>query len=119
MSKISKEDPLVRTFIDQLKDHFKDNPDMIYSFIGTSIACSKGLGDYILQNAEINTIPIDTKYLLALAWNSYAAVCCAERKIPNIYDDQFQNYFESGDIDERFAMIVKQLYQICKEKNLL
>lgn len=88
------------------------------SFYGTGLACAKLLGDYLLTTRDLKEIPRDIQYILAQTWNQYALVFTPSEllEIPSL---DFQNYFESGSLDDRFATVVKQLYDICKRERLL
>lgn len=119
MTKKSKENPDIREAIDKIKEFFREDPDMIYAYIATVLASAKIIGEFVLLNNDLEKIPRETQYYLALTWNAYASIYLPEKIIPGSYDTDFQDYFESGGIDERFALVVKQLHQICKEEKLL
>lgn len=89
-------------------------------YTGTVAGICKELGEFILKNHRMNELPRDIQYLLAQTWNSYATILCPDKMIEGVrYDADMDKYFNSSDIDEKFAIIVKQLYQICKDNKLL
>jgi hypothetical protein len=102
-----------------LMEFLDNDPDHIAVYHGTLLVCAKELGEFIMDHTALVTLPTRVLHLLALTWNAYAMIFDKDRLIKNKMDVDFQNYFESGGIDDRFAMVVKQLYEICKEKKLL
>ncbi len=118
-TKILKEDSEIAKAHEKLLKFMNNDIDLMISIYGTSLACAKTLGEFILENFEIKNLSPEIKYFLAVIWNLYAQIYCPEEMIKRQFDMDFQNYFESGGIDDKFAMIVKQLYDICKELKLL
>lgn len=98
---------------------FLESKENIASFQATIIVSAKQLAGFILDKFKLHQIPRKIQYYLVLIWNSYAQVYKPDRIINGRLDQDFQDYFESGGLDERFAMIVKQLYELCKEEKLL
>ena len=119
MTVLSESHPKVKQFLDELKTYLNNNDDLMASSIGTSVACCKKLADYILETQDVKSLPKEIRYLIVTAWNQYAAIHEPKKLLVIPLDMNHQNYFESGGVDERFAMIVKQLYEICKEEYLL
>lgn len=118
-SKVVEESPLIKETLTKMQEFFKDNPQMMVSFFGTLLASAKLLGEFILQEHDLKKLPTEIQYALALVWNSYACIYDKERMLPGAYSHGFQDYFESGSIDDRFAYVVKQMHEICKNRNLL
>lgn len=102
-----------------MMDFLHNDPDNMATYHGTILICAKELGEFIMDHHDKRKLPIDILHMLALTWNSFAMIYDKDRVIKNVLDIDFQNYFESGGIDDRFAMVVKQLYEICKERKLL
>lgn len=113
------QDPLIENLLEQMKKHFDGNENMIASYLATNMITAKELGEFILEHHELNEIPRQIQYMLAHAWNGYASVYLQDKIIKGLIDLPHQDYFESGNLDDRFAMMVKQLYQICKDEKLL
>jgi len=116
---LGKNDPDIAKAIKSLSDFFGNDKDLLINTYGTNLACSKGLGDFILNNFEVKDLPRNITYFLSLTWNLYAQVFCPEKKRGILFDMDKQNQFENKTLDERFAIVVKQMYDLCKELKLL
>jgi hypothetical protein len=89
-------------------------------YVGSVTGIAKELGDFILKNYSLNDLPREIQYLLAQIWNSYVIILCHDKVIDKIsYDANMIEYFNNSHLDEKFAIIVKQLYNICKDNKLL
>jgi len=118
-TKIAKEDSKIAMAHEKILKFMNNDKDLMVSVYGNSLACAKQLGEFILENFEIKNLPPETRYILALTWNLYAQIFCPKEMIEKKFDMDYQNYFEGGSLDDRFATVVKQLYMMCKELKLL
>ena len=117
MNRARENDPIIKEAHQKMMDAIKSMDDQT-PFYATILACAKTLGDYILLHHDIKTLPREIHYMLVLTWNNYALVY-SKNEVLNLPDVDFQDYFESGSLDDRFATVVKSLYDICKKENLL
>ncbi len=118
MIKIVKENPDIEVALKKVMD-FLDSKDYQASMFATMMVTGKSLGEFILKKHNMYQLPREIQYFIAMAWNQYAMIFCADKLIDTKMNIDHQDYFESGCIDDRFAMIVKQLYEICKDEKLL
>ncbi len=118
MSKIIDENPDFQEIVQKIVDHLgtKENQASMYA---TLIVCSHELSKFVMKSHHVNSMPLEILYYMSLSFNYYACIFKPEAVLGTIQDPDFQDYFESGDLDDKFAMVVKQLYQICKKKKLL
>jgi hypothetical protein len=106
-----------------LKRHLVDDATRL-TFYGTVLACGMNLVDFIIASLpsieHAKGLPRHTQYMIALLLQNYRLALR-----PDLIDKgsafsvDFQKYFESGNLDERFVMVVKQLYEYCKDEHLL
>lgn len=119
MSKLIEKNPDVKGTLKKIKEHLKDDLDLEAVFFGCMLQYAKILGEFILEKHELAKLPRNIQYALAQTWNHYALIFEPDKLLDMPYNARYQDYFESGCIDDRFATIVKQLHQICKDENLL
>lgn len=118
MGKMIRENPDIaaahKTMMDYLET--KDNQASMYA---TLLVIAKTFGEFILKHNNLIDLPREIQYFLAMTWNNYAAIYLPQQMLDIQLDADFQDYFESGHLDDRFAMVVKQLHEICKKEKLL
>ena len=87
------------------------------TFYGTILGAAMNLGEFILKNNDATCLPRYIQYMLMLTYANYKFIFSPETY--NMHSADFQHYFDTCSVDQRFAIVVKQLYQICKEEKLL
>lgn len=113
-----KDDPEIQRIHNVIKEKLS-SLDNLASWVGTLLACSKCVAEKLMEVTGVKDLDRETQYALSQIYNSTCFIAFSESRQIHLANPGMQKYFETGHVEDKMVMVIKQLYEICKEEKLL